>query len=87
MSSSPTDLVDKLNNAETAHEEIKSGVEVLTARVDKASLETTSKKATVEQTKQPKPKKEAEVKYLLKTPKVNLLKLSFVFKCSTNNNY
>ena len=45
-SSTETDLVGKLNNVEAEHAEIRSGVEALTARVDKATLETKTTTAT-----------------------------------------
>ena len=45
-SSTETDLVGKLNNVEAEHAEIHGGVEALTARVDKTTLETKTTNAT-----------------------------------------
>jgi hypothetical protein len=45
-SSTETDLVGKLNNVEAENAEIRSGVEALTARVDKTTLESKTTTAT-----------------------------------------
>lgn len=45
-SSTETDLAGKLNNVEAENAEIRSGVEALTARVDKTTLETKTKTTT-----------------------------------------